>query len=1019
MAEKREAGKEQRHRQREDTAPRQEREGMGSDHAAQPTTEPAPPTVLGPVSPDKLRPRNYEHIPLQKPPPISKDDSVDLNHVAPSGCFSLDTNGLIQDVNLIGSVMLLTDKTRLLNMPFVLFVQDEDRPLFRRHFQKVFDSVHRQTCILVLSSSGGEQFHAQLDSGIEKGTDGAPDYCRMIVRDLSREKAFAEKHGENCERLLSITDGLPVGVVYLDLEERFRFSNRKLEQWLEKTPDEIDGRTMAEVLGNKVYRSIEKHLRTAFKGGEATFQRVLFPDDNGPRLMTVNLTPDFGADGRVRGTIVVISDVSELKCAEEALRCSEGRLRQLLENTQEGIWVLNTQAVTTFCNPKMAAMLGYTVDEMMGRSLEAFVDESEKHVAASLLSDALENLKSHRDLEFLRRDGKRIYTSVTVSPVNDYDGNFEGMLVCVSDISERVLAEAVLRQSESRFRQIYEDAPVMMHSINEKGIILNANKKWLETLGYRREEVIGHTLEFIMTEESSRRAFHEILPTYWYVGKVTDIPYQYLRKDGTVMDVLLDSTVMDDPLWGKISLSVVRDVTDALKAEKARRESEQRFRTIFQGARDCIYIKDVSLAYTHVNPAMGKLFGRDPSAIVGMRAEDLFGESAGKRIREVDLRVLDGEWIEEEHIRSVNGIEMTFHDIRVPLRNAAGEVVGLCGFARNITERRRVINQVPATTAEYPSEAMGNALAKARQAAAKDSIVLLLGESGSGKDFLARWIHNLSRRADGPFFSINCAAVPHDLAESELFGHERGAFTGALGRKRGLLELAEGGTLLLNEIGELPLALQSKLMTFLDTRSFLRVGGEKNIHVNARLIAATHRDLKTEVARGRFLEALYYRLNVFVIEVPPLRERLYDIPLLVRQIMAQLAVEMQLIETPVPNQASIEELCRYHWPGNVRELRNVLERSLMLSGDRRLKISLPSTASGKKDWCPRLEFPEEGTLHDVVDQVIEALCVEALRRSAGNRKKAAKLLGISRDSLYRFLKRVERVHDNSVLIDNS
>ncbi len=160
----------------------------------------------------------------------------------------------------------------------------------------------------------------------------------------------------------------------------------------------------------------------------------------------------------------------------------------------------------------------------------------------------------------------------------------------------------------------------------------------------------------------------------------------------------------------------------------------------------------------------------------------------------------------------------------------------------------------------YPSKAMRAALHEARLAAATDSIILLQGESGSGKDYLARWIHDHSRRAPGPYFAVNCAAISKELAESELFGHERGSFTGALGRKRGLLELAEGGTLLLNEIGELTLPLQSKLLTFLDTRSFLRVGGEKSITVNARLIAATNRSLDTEVAQGRFLSPLFYRI---------------------------------------------------------------------------------------------------------------------------------------------------------------
>ena len=176
--------------------------------------------------------------------------------------------------------------------------------------------------------------------------------------------------------------------------------------------------------------------------------------------------------------------------------------------------------------------------------------------------------------------------------------------------------------------------------------------------------------------------------------------------------------------------------------------------------------------------------------------------------------------------------------------------------------------------------------------------VLLLGESGTGKDYLARFIHNHSSRAEGPFFAINCAAVSPELAESELFGHESGAFTGARGRKRGLLELAQQGTLLLNEIGELLPALQAKLLTFLDTRSFTRVGGEVNVSVDARLIAATNRDLEKEVSEGRFRNDLFYRLNVLSIRVPALRERIEDIPILAREIIALLVAEMDLSYTP-------------------------------------------------------------------------------------------------------------------------
>jgi DNA-binding NtrC family response regulator len=313
--------------------------------------------------------------------------------------------------------------------------------------------------------------------------------------------------------------------------------------------------------------------------------------------------------------------------------------------------------------------------------------------------------------------------------------------------------------------------------------------------------------------------------------------------------------------------------------------------------------------------------------------------------------------------------------------------------------------RIPARAKDaYPSEAMRSTLQKARQAAAGDSVVLLLGDSGTGKDYLARFIHNHSSRTDGPFFAINCAAVSPELAESELFGHEPGAFTGARGRKRGLLELAERGTLLLNEIGELAPALQAKLLTFLDTRSFTRVGGEVNISVDARLIAATNRDLEQEVAEGRFRKDLFYRLNVLTIRVPLLCERVPDIPILTREIIAQLVAEMDLSYTPEVDEASVKALCNYSWPGNVRELRNVVERSLMVSRGPIMTIAAVEPTEYRQDWSYRLHFPESGSLNDVLDETKRALIIEALRRSAGKRQAAASLLGISRNALFHHMK---------------
>lgn len=324
---------------------------------------------------------------------------------------------------------------------------------------------------------------------------------------------------------------------------------------------------------------------------------------------------------------------------------------------------------------------------------------------------------------------------------------------------------------------------------------------------------------------------------------------------------------------------------------------------------------------------------------------------------------------------------------------------------RSVFPRRAARTAQPQTT-EYASEAMRATLSQARHAAASDSILLLLGESGSGKDFLARYIHDRSRRANGPFFAINCAAVAPELAESELFGHEPGAFTGARGRKRGLLELAEAGTLLLNEVGELSMPMQAKLLTFLDTRAFTRVGGEAQIPVNARLIAATNKELDQEVAQGRFRSDLYYRLNVLSIRIPPLRRRIEDLPILVQEILVQLSEEMGLLTPIEADGRTLETLSVYSWPGNVRELRNVLERGLMLSDSGKINLTSLGIDSHQEDWSYTVNFPMNKNIHDVTRDVKKSLVFEALRRSGGSKQGAARLLGISRHAFAHQMKAI-------------
>src|SRR6266513_3345575 len=242
------------------------------------------------------------------------------------------------------------------------------------------------------------------------------------------------------------------------------------------------------------------------------------------------------------------------------------------------------------------------------------------------------------------------------------------------------------------------------------------------------------------------------------------------------------------------------------------------------------------------------------------------------------------------------------------------------------------------------SSALQMALAEVERVAPTDSTVLILGETGTGKELIARIIHNASRRCGRPFIKLNCAAIPFDLLESELFGHEKGAFTGAISQKIGRFEMADTGTLFLDEIGDIPLALQPKLLRVLQDQEFERLGSGQTHRVNVRLVAATHRDLTEMARRSEFRIDLYYRLNVFPVVLPPLRERQGDIPKLVSHFVESFGRRMGKRITQIPEEA-MEAFTSYSWPGNVRELQNLVEQAVILSSDGVLPNPLSKTNS--------------------------------------------------------------------------
>jgi DNA-binding NtrC family response regulator len=300
------------------------------------------------------------------------------------------------------------------------------------------------------------------------------------------------------------------------------------------------------------------------------------------------------------------------------------------------------------------------------------------------------------------------------------------------------------------------------------------------------------------------------------------------------------------------------------------------------------------------------------------------------------------------------------------------------------------------------SAKLNTVISAAKKAAASKSTILLLGESGTGKELFARAIHSWSERKDRPFVAINCVGLSKELLESELFGHEKGAFTGANQLKRGKIELANGGTVFLDEVGDISEELQTKLLRFLQEREFDRVGGNQLIRVDVRIIAATNRNLEAAVKEGRFREDLYYRINVVPIVLPPLRGRKEDVPALAQFFMQRFSDESKKNFTEI-SQEAMEALMAYDWPGNVRELANVIERSVVLGQPPTLQIEdlSPAIVAADTEAGNRSMWP---SYHESIDEYRREVIVNALAQTQGNRAAAARLLGLQRSYLLKLIK---------------
>jgi PAS domain S-box-containing protein len=442
-------------------------------------------------------------------------------------------------------------------------------------------------------------------------------------------------------------------------------------------------------------------------------------------------------------------------------------------------------------------------------------------------------------------------------------------------------------------------------------------------------------------------------------------------------------------------------IESSLAARLVRTQRSRILEAMFDQVSDAVFLYDRDLQVVGVNRAAERFFGMLAEDIVGQNCQDLFhcsSSDSGLGMRPAVSQYGPPSGTVNVHLK--NGPRRMVAIRMVQIRDDAKVVEGVFATIKDLTEElqpteRHIIAE---------SQAMLDLLAFVRKVAASEAVsVLLEGENGTGKDLIAKALHYQGLRQSEPFLAINCAAIPETLLESELFGYEKGAFTDARAQKRGLFELADKGTLFLDEIGEMPLALQAKILRAIEYQTFRRLGGLRDIHVDIRVVAATNRNLRDAVNEGAFRRDLYYRLNVIQLVVPPLRERPEDILPLARFFIEQYNAKFKRRIGGI-SQAAERLMLTYNWPGNVRELRNAIERAMILEetpyirpASLRIPVRCSESALAAAAGAGQDSFPGDGT--SVLFAQERRLLVEALERTTGNQSQAARLLRITRDTL--------------------
>jgi len=705
------------------------------------------------------------------------------------------------------------------------------------------------------------------------------------------------------------------------------------------------------------------------------------------------LVPIINTDGKVTGLRGVALDVTDRKLAEDTARSSKEKNEAILAAIPDLMFLQSLDGVYLDYHATDDKALLAPPEIFLGKNI---ADVLPPHLAKQFL-ECFSRAKEGEGPQIIEYEleiaGEEKWYEARMVRVGDK------ILSIVRDITERVQALYALITSEERFSKAFRanPQPMTISSLRD-GRLIEVNQSFLDFTGYGREEVVGHTsLEIGIWPSSDHRS--EFIEKAKGLGRLVDYEAVVRTKRGALRNVLLYAERLSFSGRDCLMISSV-DITERHQAQQALQESEARFRNMADTAPVMIWVSGTDKFCTYFNKELVEFRGRGIEEELGTGWVDGVHPDDWSDCFEIYTSSFDHRQAFEMEYRLLrhDGQYRWIIERGTPRFSSSGEFLGYIGSCIDITERKESAEALAKANVELKelknkleaeniylhqelqedqafgdivgqSSAIKYVLFKINQVASTDATVLITGETGTGKELVARAIHEGSSRSERPLIKVNCAALTPSLIESELFGHEKGSFTGAVGRKIGRFELADHGTLMLDEIGELPLDLQAKLLRVLQEGEIERVGSGVTINVNVRLIAMTNRDLKEEVKKGRFREDLWYRLNVFPITTPPLRERPDDIPILTDHFTSLLSRKFGKNITAVAPDA-MKALCDYSWPGNVRELANVIERAVINAQDPVLRIRDDLTINDAINEAKSIKTLEE-TEREYIQKVLQ------------------------------------------------